>query len=212
MPELINPIDKSERPIKRRRKKKELVERIIEVASREFRENGFENAKTKIIAEKADVTEAQLFRYFSTKQDLFMVSIFKPLEDDVNVMSGNRGESAPKINYVEMLNQFLDKNANNIALLAYQNYYKDEGDHGDIYNGPLRRYFDFGCELLNERPRQDIRMKPEILVRVSFIARLGCVLFKDMVFPPDIADNNEIRRAIDKFIVDGIYPDKNIQV
>jgi hypothetical protein len=33
---------------------------------------------------------------------------------------------------------------------------------------------------------------------------LGCVLFKDWIFPPGMASDEEIRRAIDIFVAEGV--------
>ncbi|HCW72829.1 MAG TPA: TetR/AcrR family transcriptional regulator, partial [Clostridiaceae bacterium] len=44
---------------------------IIDSAMKVFRERGFKGATTIEIAEAASITEVTLFRYFSSKQEIF---------------------------------------------------------------------------------------------------------------------------------------------
>ncbi len=55
------------------------MDRIIRAAADEFKASGFTGATTAAIARNAEVTEAQLFRYFASKAELFRESVFKPL-------------------------------------------------------------------------------------------------------------------------------------
>ncbi|MCF7925471.1 MAG: TetR/AcrR family transcriptional regulator [Candidatus Izimaplasma sp.] len=52
-------------------------ERIIEVASKRFLEQGFENTSTKAIAKEVGIAEGTLFNYFDSKTDLFFETIGK---------------------------------------------------------------------------------------------------------------------------------------
>jgi AcrR family transcriptional regulator len=60
-----------------RQRKAELLEAAISL----FSDLGFEGTTTKAIAERSGVTEAVIFRYFETKQDLFreVVEVYGPL-------------------------------------------------------------------------------------------------------------------------------------
>ncbi len=65
---------------------------IIDSAMKVFRERGFKGATTIEIAEAASITEVTLFRYFSSKQEIFMEGVrpilIKTLEDVVETSSG----------------------------------------------------------------------------------------------------------------------------
>ncbi len=50
-------------------------ERIVEAAVRLFANQGYNATSTRDISRVADVSETSLFRYFSTKQDLFWVAV-----------------------------------------------------------------------------------------------------------------------------------------
>jgi AcrR family transcriptional regulator len=65
---------------RKRRSPGELNARILKAAAAEFRRAGYIGATTAAIAQKADVTEAQLFRYFGSKSNLFREAIFRPLD------------------------------------------------------------------------------------------------------------------------------------
>lgn len=48
---------------------------IIQTATREFAHNGFENTNINTIAERAGISVGSLYKYFESKQDLFLFTI-----------------------------------------------------------------------------------------------------------------------------------------
>ena len=68
----------------------------------------------------------------------------------------------------------------------------------------LEAYFKRGAALMRKRVRGKPRVAPDLLVRVSFAAVLGCVMFREWVCPPRVADDAEINDAIIDFIIEGI--------
>lgn len=60
---------------KKRMKKEEREQQILDAAKRVFIEKGFKGATTIEIAQEAAISEVTLFRHFSSKQELFMKSI-----------------------------------------------------------------------------------------------------------------------------------------
>ncbi|MCR5206844.1 MAG: TetR/AcrR family transcriptional regulator [Eubacterium sp.] len=53
----------------------ERQEKILEVGIEEFSNNGFENANINVIAKKAGISIGLMYKYFSTKEDLFITCI-----------------------------------------------------------------------------------------------------------------------------------------
>lgn len=49
--------------------------KILEVAIGEFANHGFDNANINVIAQKAHVSVGSLYKYFDTKQDLFLTAV-----------------------------------------------------------------------------------------------------------------------------------------
>ncbi len=60
-------------------------EKILESAMKLFADKGFSGTTTKEIAEKARVNEALIFRYFSTKRDLYGSIIEKKINEEPGI-------------------------------------------------------------------------------------------------------------------------------
>ncbi|HXG30904.1 MAG TPA: TetR/AcrR family transcriptional regulator [Thermodesulfobacteriota bacterium] len=60
-------------------------DRILETAIRLFSERGFNGTTTKEIAEEAGVNEALIFRYFSTKRELYGAIIERKIEEEPGI-------------------------------------------------------------------------------------------------------------------------------
>lgn len=54
---------------------KEKQNRILEAATAEFSSHGYDSANTNIIAQKADISVGSLFKYFESKEDLFLATV-----------------------------------------------------------------------------------------------------------------------------------------
>ena len=64
-----------ETPRRKRRSSEEVADRILEAAAEEFETAGYSGATTAAIARRAEVTEAQIFRFYGSKQELFRAAI-----------------------------------------------------------------------------------------------------------------------------------------
>ncbi|MBI2486648.1 MAG: TetR/AcrR family transcriptional regulator [Deltaproteobacteria bacterium] len=60
-------------------------DKLLETAIKLFSEKGFNGTTTKEIAEEAGVNEALIFRYFSTKRDLYGAIIEKKIEEEPGI-------------------------------------------------------------------------------------------------------------------------------
>src|SRR5215470_7952115 len=90
-----------------RRTRDDILNRIVQAASEEFKRSGFAGATTAAIARKADVTEAQLFRYFGSKANLFRETIFKPVDQHlVSFTNRHLPEIRRAGSLVEMINLY----------------------------------------------------------------------------------------------------------
>jgi len=199
------------RPVRRkRRSQEELKDRIIEAASAEFKRAGYASATTAAIARRAKVTETQLFRSFGSKANLFREAIFKPLDQQIlqffdhYVRDGAPDRRRDAALYIADLQRFLTEHADMLtSLMVAQRYDSDrEREVGQIES--LGAYFERGAAIMRSGVEGEPRMDPKLMVRVSFAAVLGCVMFKDWLFPRGLASEQDIRSAINDFVLEGI--------
>jgi len=180
------------------------MDRLIEAAEEEFRRSGFAGATTAAIARRAESTEAQLFRYFGSKADLFREAIFKPLNRhfqdfisrQVNNADPHEGDRAKSKRYIAELQRFLDSHSSMLMSVVVAQMYTPKTAHGVAE-------IDIGTGLLAARKGKKPKVPPRLLSRVSFAAVLACVVFKDWLFPEGLATDGEITAAITDFVNDG---------
>lgn len=200
-------------PVRRkRRSSEEITDRLIRAAEEEFKRCGYAGATTAAIARRADVTEAQLFRTFASKADLFREAVFRPLnahferfnaEHIANAADGGANRDNARL-YITELQRFIEEHAQLFrALILTQTYGADDA-HGVGAIDSLATYFDRGAAVQSNRVGDDAKVDPRLMVRVSFAAVLANMMFKDWLFPEGLAGDDEISTAIIEFVLDGI--------
>ncbi len=201
------------KPMRRKRRApEEIRERLLCAAREEFRQFGFVGATTAAIARSAEVTEAQLFRYFPSKADLFREAVFEPLSNHIaefnqrhRVDIADLGDFREQTHlYIDELRQFLDEHSKLMLSLIVAQLFTSGSMKGVAEIDSLRHYFEQGAALMRKRTGKNARVDPKLLVRVSFAAVLGCVIFKDWIFPGGLASDDECNAAIIDFVIDGI--------
>jgi len=199
-------------PRRERRSRSEILNRIVRAASAEFARHGFTGTTTAVIARKADVTEAQLFRYFGSKLDLFRETIFKPLDGhflkfiNENLVDVGEAASIREIThrYTSELQRFIGEHRDALASLVFAQTYSPAPAQGKNEIRSLNAYFDHCAAVTSARMKGKPRIDPKLMVRVSFVSVLGCVMFKDWIFPPDLAREAEITAAVSNFVLGGV--------
>lgn len=198
---------------RKRRSSEDLTSRIVEAAANEFKRVGYDGATTAAIARNADVTEAQLFRYFGSKANLFREAIFKPLDEQLEAFTATHlspavGTSLFRENaalYIDELRKFLGHNVDEMTSLVAVQTYEREATDGVGAIASLSKYFDRGAATMSGRQGDDdFKVRPELMVRVSFAAVLACVMFRGWIFPPGLASDEEINKAIADFVLEGL--------
>lgn len=197
---------------KKRRSTEENMDRIMRAAAGVFGASGFSGATTAVIARNADVTEAQLFRYFASKAELFRESVFKPLNKHFldflstqlsdAIVAETRGEKSRR--YISELQHFMSQHSKMLMSLVVAQTYEPGSADGVNEIDSLRIYFERGAALMTTRMTTTPKVDPKLMVRVSFAAVLACILFKEWIFPPGMASHEEISTAIKDFVMDGI--------
>jgi AcrR family transcriptional regulator len=200
-------------PRRKRRSSEEVADRILEAAAEEFELAGYSGATTAAIARRAEVTEAQIFRFYESKQALFRAAIFTPLNRHfaafhaANVAlpgdSGSMREMARR--YIGELQDFIEQHSGMLMSLIVASAYSPGSTDGVGELEGLRAYFDQGAAVMARRVGAGTaKVDPKLMVRVSFAAVLASLMFKDGLFPRGLAGDEAIREAIVDFVIDGI--------
>jgi AcrR family transcriptional regulator len=197
---------------RKRRSPDEIRDRVLAAAGEAFERFGYSGATTAGIARGAEVTEAQIFRYFASKAELFEAAVFEPLnrgfaEFNAAMLkgeppTGSLRQGAPT--YIAALQDFMDRHSKALMTLVVARAYEKAAGQERAIGDDLSEYFAIGATTMRERLSAPARVPPELMVRVSFAAVLGCALFKDWMFPPGLATDEDIRRATIDFVLDGI--------
>jgi AcrR family transcriptional regulator len=203
---------------RKRRSAEEIRERIIEAAGEEFERAGYSGATTAAIARRAEVTEAQIFRCFKSKADLFRTAIFAPLNRHFSDFHARQiaADAAVPIReraqaYITELQQFIQDHSGMLMSLAVARAYAQDPTEGGTALDGLREYFERGAAMMRNRSGDaaEERIAPELMVRVSFAAVLGCVLFRDWLQPPNGLDDPAYREATIDFVIDGLNANRD---
>jgi AcrR family transcriptional regulator len=200
-------------PRRKRRPVHEVTSLILEAANEEFRRHGYDNATTATIARNAGTTEAQIFRYYGSKADLFRQSVFNQIDRqfaDFNaryLSEGTLPGDFRKLSrlYISELHDFLEKHHELLlSLFVAQTYARHETPGvGEI--DALRTYFEHGAAMVDRTAgSRALKIDPQLLVRISFGAVLASVMFKEWLFPPGLAEDASIEEAVIDFVIDGI--------
>ncbi len=190
----------------------EIMGRLITSAREEFKRCGFVGATTASIARNAEITEAQLFRYFDSKTDLFREAVFEPLNKHFSefnarnpaITDGDESIREQARLYIHELQEFLGEHSKLLLSLVVAQLFTSGSLQGVGDIESLRHYFEHGADMMTNRVEKNPQVDPKILVRVSFAAVLGCVLFKDWVFPEGMVKDSDIDSAIIDFVIHGI--------
>jgi AcrR family transcriptional regulator len=200
---------------KQRRAPGEIRERILRGAGEEFETSGYAGATTLNIARRAEVTEAQLFRYYASKSILFREAVFEPLVRhfdafDARHKIGAAGGGDVRQNarlYISELQQFIGEHSKLLMSLVVAQTYAPFTMPGVGEIDSLQSYFARGAALMAKNTPGKAKVEPKLMVRASFAAVLSCILFKDWIFPAGLASEEEVSEAIIDFVIDGITID-----
>jgi AcrR family transcriptional regulator len=199
---------------RKRRSPDEIRTRVLEAAAEVFETHGYGSATTAAIARRADVSEAQIFRYFESKAALFRAAIFEPLnahfaefqtrQQGVAEAGAYRDQART---YITELQAFIATHSRMLQSLAVAEAYDRRATGGVEGLEGLGAYFARGAATMVQRmgDRADkARVPPEVMVRVSFAAVLGCALFGDWMFAESTATPAQIHDAVIDFVIDGL--------
>lgn len=115
----------------------ERKEKILEIGIEEFASNGYENANINVIAKKAGISIGLMYKYFATKEDLFVTCLQRGMQilddaleeimnsDDKLLIKAEKvirttcRHSKANANYIRLYNEITsEKNSERAKLLA----------------------------------------------------------------------------------------------
>ncbi len=89
--------------------KKDTESKILDAALELFSEKGFKATTTKIIAEKAEVNEVTIFRYYGSKEKLFFAVVDRVTIDRMDVLQMELEPSENMADELAMIGSFMAK-------------------------------------------------------------------------------------------------------
>ncbi|HKX77308.1 MAG TPA: helix-turn-helix domain-containing protein [Novosphingobium sp.] len=200
-------------PRARRRSQVEVRQAILAAATRLFAERGYANTTTRAIATEAHASEVLLYKYYSSKADLFERAIslrFDEMMNDARNMIQTRPKGE-RIEYSrdfisELYRMFLADKGLMLALITARAYNDAPEDYAEKSIG-LRRFFE-GAEERVARSWDEVGFKSDISAslasRLAFASVLAGALLGDWLFE-DRQSDAEITNAISQFVVRGLY-------
>ena len=191
---------------RRRRSSAEVQARILDAASCVFSARGYESATTREIAQRAEVSETLLFRYFNSKSALFDQVVFAPFDrlmgrflrgHPSQVGYGQQVRNAEA--FIAELLEFLDANRALVGALTA----KAAGDDAGAKFDGLRSYF--AAAAAEVRVQQAASggvadVKPDLSVRLGFGMVVASVLMRDWLFPDGALARDEIVAALARML------------
>jgi len=200
---------------RRRRSAEEIRGRLLSAAREEFGARSFSGATTAAIARRAGVAEVQMFRYFPSKAALFREAMFAPLIDHFRSFNAQHAAKAVDEDsareharlYIVELQAFLEEHARDLfSLAAAQRFEGKEVRAPGPGIADLQSYFSESVEQMSRRSRPASAIDPEKLVRVAFGTLLGCLTYRDWLFPCAPEEAGEFDEAVREFILQGVGP------
>lgn len=127
-------------------------QRILDVAKAEFADKGYTGANVNVIAEKANISVGAIYKYFETKENLFLTIIdgaFEVLEDTLRPIAEMEGSIFSKIEALfraawagsleeqELVRIYIDCTTEGLAPLAGRLSRRLESMTADLYSALL---------------------------------------------------------------------------
>ncbi|HEV2530439.1 helix-turn-helix domain-containing protein [Phenylobacterium sp.] len=200
--------------LKRRRRGHAEVRALILQAARElFAERGYAKATTRDIAKRAKASEVLLFRYFTSKAQLFEQAISEPFDAFMRRIIEERiaaNANADPVDlgraYVEALyGLLLNERQLILSLITTRAYESGAGEGADRPRG-LRHYFEEAeASLRSMYKRRGVtpEVDPALGGRLAFASVVAAALLQDWLFA-EVEDQAALPSAIARFVMHGL--------
>lgn len=202
---------------RKRRSAAEIRERLLEAAQEEFKQSGYA-ATTAAIAQRADVTEGQLYRYFDSKTDLFRDAVFIPLNKELSEFGAGYLSDISSMDdkkerarlYITRLQEFINQHSEMLTALAVSKPYQRESTVHISELDSLFSFFDLGAVMLESRKGRDRLVNAKLMAKIIFATVLSSVMFKDWLFPESEASSEEVVEAIGDYLITSVHANTSL--
>jgi AcrR family transcriptional regulator len=189
------------------------MNRIVEAAREHFTERGFDGTTTREIAQRADVSETLIFRYFGNKQGLFDHIAYTPFHKIVDHLLNDLEVRADGADPIRLGQEALVKFVSNLAeshrlmaVLAVRGPPDTSDERTAAQMEEMRLNFERAASLIGHEMATGARglpedLPPDTLVRLLFGMTVSSVLFADWLFPEGQPDAESLAAAIRRIII-----------
>jgi AcrR family transcriptional regulator len=183
----------------------------IAVAARHvFAIHGLAGAKTRQIAEAANVTETILYRHFASKQEIFEAAVLQPLEQlaadlmRLTAMFSRIGPEERLERSVEVQGEIRRVVAEITPLLGVALFAQREAG-GEFYRTRLGPLFDVAAEAISHAmaPRQRQIVEPRVLLLALVGMYLGVSL--ESLFGERPVDGDRVTQELTSLVAFGLF-------
>ena len=205
---------------RKRRTAQDIRERLLAAAREEFVAKGLAGATTAAISRRAEVAEIQMFRYFPSKFALFEQAVMAPLRAHFARFNADHGADANDAaaisgharRYMAELQEFLNLHAELLVSLFMAQHFgpASASEAARLPASDLQGFFDDAARMMAARAAKPAEVPAETVVRIAFGALLGCITYKDWLFPDRAGGDAAISAAITEFILAGIAPHSDV--
>jgi AcrR family transcriptional regulator len=134
--------------------KEERREAILDAATMSFSDFGYQNTDVQQIADRLKIGKGTIYRYFSTKKDLFFAAVDRAV-DKLHTYILEKSKTAPN-----------DESCPKIALLAYLEFFKEHPFFVELFVQERAAF------RLRENPSYDAHMKRRTSEWLPLLQRL----------------------------------------
>ncbi|HYT38307.1 MAG TPA: TetR/AcrR family transcriptional regulator [Acidimicrobiia bacterium] len=189
----------------------DLRRKQIAVAARHvFAVWGLAGAKTRQIAEAADVTETILYRHFSSKEEIFEAAILEPVEQlatDLMRLTAEFSRIDPKrrLELSQQVHDEIRRVVEEITPLLGVALFSSRETGRRFYRDRLVPLFDLAANAIGQAmaPKQQKVMEPRVMLLVLVGMYLGVSL--EALFADRVVDWDGVTRDLTEVVAFGLF-------
>jgi AcrR family transcriptional regulator len=192
-------------------------QRILDAATIEFAANGFAGANINIIARKAGISIGAMYKYFGSKEDVFLTIIERAhgllagVLDDIDRSAGDIFEKLEKMmraaqqyarQYPELHQIYLDMTSEGLSHLSRKLSGKMETISAQFYEGMIRQAMESGAVDSRTDPRVAALCIDNLILMLqySYTSEYFKERMKIFVGPEALSDDDRMVEGMMRFV------------